>query len=179
MFSVFILLNLIVSATSGQEAVNNFQTDNKEIIWVRVFADSAISFDKLIGRVKESGLLNNIDVTDNKITGDTKEFDTDFKSAGYSEMSTPMYIARSRINGFLIIEFKDKKYRVVLKKITLTQKYSDPLTMQGGKTSLETFGLKRGKNEFTGVFKKSPSLILNNTFSSKFEFKESKAKKDW
>ena len=177
--NIMILSHLISLTIHGQEIVNNFQADNKEIIWVKVFVDSTMTFDKLTERIKESGLFIKMDIADNKITGETKEIDADFKGAGYSEMSTPIYISRSHINGFVVLEFKDGRYRVTLKKIVLTQKYNDPLTKQGEKTTIETFGLKKGENVMTSSFKKSPSLILNYTFSNKFEFKKLNQRKDW
>jgi len=94
-------------------------------------------------------------------------------------MGTPMYLSRKHFTGFTILEFKDGKYRLTLKKIVLTQKYSDPLSKQGEKTNLELYGLKGGKDEMTNAFIKSPSLILNHTFLKKFDFKDSQTKKNW
>lgn len=176
---IFFLIIFFTYPLAGQDTINNFYAENNEIMWVKVFSDSSLTFNKLVDRIKSSGLLVNIDISEDKITGNSKEIDADFKGAGYSEMLTPMYISRSHVNGFLIIEYKENKYRVVFKNIVLIQKYSDALAKQGERTKLETFGLKKSKNEFTGAFKKSPSAILNFTFLSKFEFKEINLKKNW
>lgn len=172
------ILTIAFTTSYGQENVNNFQADNSEIVWQRVF-ETSLTFEELTEKVKDSGLLDKIEISNNKVSGDLKAIDADFKGAGFTEMGTPMYIARSHITGYTILEFKDGKYRVTLKKIELTQKYSDPLTKQGEITKLEFFGLKNGKNEMTNAFKKSPSLILNHTFAKKFEFKDGQTKDDW
>lgn len=179
MKKIFIIVLTLVSATShGQETVNNFQIANSEIIWQKVF-ETTLTFEQLKEKIKDSGLLEKIEIGDNKISGDLKQLDADFKGAGFTEMGTPIYISRSHFTGFVILEFKDGKYRATLKKIVLTQKYSDPLTKQGEMTNLEFFGLKNGKNEMTNSFKKSPSLILDYTFTKKFDFKDSPKKDDW
>ena len=172
------ILTIAFVTSYGQETVNNFQADNSEIVWQRVF-ETSLTFEELTEKVKDSGLLDKIEISNNKISGDLKAIDADFKGAGFTEMGTPMYISRSHITGYTILEFKDGKYRVTLKKMELTQKYSDPLTKQGEITKLEFFGLKNGKNEMTNAFKKSPSLILNHTFTKKFELKDSQTKDDW
>ncbi|MEJ6982394.1 hypothetical protein WG906_18155 [Pedobacter sp. P351] len=104
----------------AQESVNNFTVKDNEIIWQKVY-DTPLSFQALTDVIKSSGLINNIQVAENKISGELKPIDADFKAAGYSEMLTPMYVSRSHIAGFLNIDYKEGKYRVTLSKIELTQ----------------------------------------------------------
>jgi len=173
-----LLMAFVFTTAFGQESINNFQVYNSEIIWQKVF-ETAFTFEDLIEKVKDSGLLDKMEIGNNKISGEFKEIGADFKGAGFTEMGTPMYLSRSHFTGFTILEFKDGKYRLTLKKIVLTQKYSDPLSEQGEKKSLELYGLKSGKDEMTNAFIKSPSLILNHTFLKKFDFKDSQTKKNW
>jgi hypothetical protein len=147
-------------------------------VWQNIF-ETRLTFEALTERIKESGLFNQLDIGDNKITGEIKQLDADFKGAGFSEISTPIYIARNHLKGFVLIEFKDRRYRVILKKIILTQKYSDGLSQQGESTPLESFALKKGTNEIRSSFQKSPSAILNHTFLNKFQFNDIGKKKDW
>ena len=156
------ILTAVSATTHGQETVNNFQLDNTEIIWQKVF-ETKLTFEELKEKVKDSGLLDKIEIGDNKISGDLKPIDADFKGAGFTEMGTPIYISRSHFTGFTIVEFKDGKYRVTLKKIVLTQKYSDPLTKQGEMTKLEFFGLKNGKNEMKIFTMDGLTANLNQT----------------
>lgn len=160
-----------------QESVNNFTVKDNEIIWQKVY-DTPLSFQALTDVIKSSGLISNIQVAENKISGELKPIDADFKAAGYSEMLTPMYVSRSHIAGFMNIDYKEGKYRVTLNKIELTQKYSDGLSQLGEKSTLDSYGLKNSKTEFTNGFKKSPSIILNYSSDKKFHLK-AEQKSDW
>ena len=176
-FILIVLLLFVGVSTKGQVTTNSFEIDNNDITWQKVF-DTSLSFQNLVDIIKATGLLNNIEIQENKIIGDLKPLDADYKGAGYSEMLSPMYVSRSYIGGFLLLEYKEGKYRVKIRKMILTQKYSDGLTQLGEKTSLETYGLKKGKNEMTNSFKKSASEILNYTFNRKFNFK-TEEKSNW
>ncbi len=181
MKKVFIVMSLIcafVITLKAQEPVNNFLPENNGIIWRKVF-ETKMDFDQLVDKIKESGILENVEVGKNNILGQLKPIDADFKGAGYGEMSTPMYVARSFFSGFAIIEFKNGKYRVTLKKIMLTQKYNDGLSKEGQKTTIETYGIKKGKNEMKRAFSKSPSIILDYTFTNAFTFKSLDKKDNW
>jgi hypothetical protein len=162
----------------SQESINNFHIEENTIVWQRVF-EKSLNFEQLYTLVNDSGQFELLKKEENKITGELKQIDADFKRAGFTEMGIPMYIPRSFYNAFAIIDFKDGKYRVTIKKIELTQKYDDPLTKQGEKTTLESFGLKRGKSEFTASFIKSPSQILDYTFTQKFDFKKIGQQDNW
>ena len=176
--SLFLIsLLLLVSTVLAQEHFNNFQNDESALSWQKVYP-TAFTFEQLCGKFKDSGLLENIDVRDNKITGDLKPLEADFKGAGFSEMSTPMYIARSYFTGFVKVDYQEGKYRVTIKKVMLSQKYDDPLTKQGEKSTLESWGLKKG-NQIRDSFKKSPSLILDYTYSRKFEFNGKDKSDNW
>jgi hypothetical protein len=175
---ILVFIAIFTNLTWGQEIVNNFEIEDKEIVWRKVF-ETELTFNQLTEKLKETGLFEKIVLAEKKLTGDIKNIEADFKGAGFSEMGTPMYIARSHYSAFAIIEFKEGKYRVTLKKIILTQKYDDGLSKQGEKTNLDTFALKATKDEMKGAFKKSPSLILDRTFTDKFSFRETPPKEDW
>ncbi len=173
MKKTFILLSVICIfsfSIKAQETINNFSAENNKIIWQKVF-ETELNLNQLTEKIKESGILEDIEIGENKILGQTKPIDADFKGAGFGEMSTPMYIARSFFDGFALIEFKDGKYRVTLKNIMLTQQYDDGLSEEGEKSTIESFGIKRGKNEMKGAFKTSPSIILDYTLTNSFTFK--------
>jgi hypothetical protein len=175
---LIIFLTTLSFGICGQGVVNNFEIENKEIVWRKVY-ETEMTFDQLIEKIKDSGLFEKIEVGNNKVTGETKEINPDFKGAGFSEMGTPIYVARNRCSAFTIIEFKEGKYRVTLKKMILTQKYSDGLSKQDEQKNLELFALKANGDEMKGAFTKSPSLIFDYTFTDKFSFKNGSTKKDW
>ena len=89
-----------------------------------------------------------------------------------------MYISRSYFKSFVLIELKDRKYRITLKEMKLAQKYSDGLTEEGRISELKDYAIKNGKPEFRKSFIKAPSGILNFTFDKVFRIKK-KNKSDW
>lgn len=91
-------------------------------------------------------------------------------------MNTAVYISRSYLKSFVLIELKDRKYRITLKEMKLAQKYSDGLNEEGSK--LKDYAIKNGKPEFRKSFIKAPSGILNFTFDKVFGIKK-KNKSDW
>jgi hypothetical protein len=173
-----LLVLTVIFSIKAQETVNNFLLVDNETIWQKVY-DTTLNFNQLTDNIKNSGLFENFEIGENKVMGNIKPIGADFKGAGYGEMVTPIYIARSFFDGFVIIDFKDGKYRVTLKKIVLTQKYNDTLTEQGEKSSIEPWSLKKGKNEFKDAFIKTPSKILDYTFSKRFDFSEKQNNENW
>lgn len=169
-FLVGIIFSIALTL-KAQEPVNNFLLENNKIIWQKVF-ETEMNFDELVEKIKESGIFLEPEIGENKILGQTKPIEADFVGAGYSEMSTPIFVARSFFDGFAIIDFKDGKYRGTLKNIMLTQKYADVLTEEGEKSTLESFGVKKRKNRLKRGFTKSTSAILDYTFTKQFKFKQ-------
>ena len=65
--------------------------------------------------------MNNVEIRDNKITGDLKPFDFDYKGAGYTALNAPGgYMALSLPTGFVNVEFKEGRFRVTITKIILS-----------------------------------------------------------
>lgn len=162
----------------AQIIVNNFESVSNQTIWQKVYT-TELSFKELADNIKHSGFFSNLNIIESSIAGNFKTIDADFKRTGFSEMNTPVYISRSFFEGFIVIDFKDGKYRVTLKNILLTQKYDDAVTEQGERSTLETWSQKNGKNEFKDAFTKIPSKILDYTFSKKFDFNGKKDDKNW
>jgi hypothetical protein len=157
--------------TNAQE--QNFTVEDGTLIWQKVFT-TELSFKELSKLVKTSGIYSDVEIIDNSIIGKVEDLEPDFKGAGYSEMSTPMYISRNFLDCHGLIEFKDGRYRVTLKKIYLTQKYDDGVSEEGERTSLETYAVKRRGDKMKGLFLQKPSEIFNYTFEKKFNFQVKK-----
>ena len=178
LFFFIVFVCSFVITMNAQESVNTFLPENNQIIWQKIF-ETEMDFNEQARKIKESGILVKPEIEENKILGQTKPIDADYKGAGYGEMSTPIYVAQSFFDGFAVIDFKEGKYRVTLKNIMLTQKYDDGLSKEGEKTSLEAYSIKRGKNEMKGAFAKSPGVILDYTFTQVFTFISSESNDDW
>jgi len=175
---ICLVISMATHVTEAQVVINNFAIEDGEVIWRKVF-QTVLTFEQLTEKVRDSGLFEKTELGDNKLTGVLRNIDADFKGAGFSEMGTPIYIARSHFSAFAVIEFKDGKYRVTLKRIVLTQKYDDGVSKQGEQSSLDTYALKTAMGEMKPAFKKSPSLILDHTFTTEFSFQDEAIKNDW
>lgn len=175
---IFVVITMASHVTRAQVPINNFEIEDGEIIWRKVF-QTELTFERLTEKIKDSGLFERIELSGNKLTGDLRNIDADVKGAGFSEILAPIYVVRSYFSAFVVIEFKDGKYRVTLKRILLTQKYDDDVTKQGEQSTLNTYALKGAAGEIKPAFKKSPSVILDHTFTNKFLFKDEPAKDDW
>jgi hypothetical protein len=174
---IVVLTVLVFTEASGQDTINNFTVVNGEMYWQRVY-QTGLSFDELVEQVQESGLMEGIEVAEDKIIGNMKPMNADYKGSGYSEMSIPMYVPRHSYVGYINIEMREGRYRVTIKRILLTKKYNDPISEQGTQLELEFFALT-DEGEFSRNFKKKPSTILNYTFTKEFDFKELSIRDDW
>lgn len=169
---IVVLLISNVIAVFSQDTINNFTIENNSIVWKKIY-ETSLSFEQLAEKIKDSGFFIKPDINGNKLYGDLNSIDADYRGAGYSEFGTAICIARSHFHSFGIVEYKEAKYRVTVKNIMLSQKYSDPLTKQGETKNLDFFYLKKNGVEFENSFKKQASIILDFTFKNKFDFTKS------
>ncbi|OUS12881.1 hypothetical protein A9Q93_09775 [Nonlabens dokdonensis] len=154
---------------------NNFEINNGEVLWRKVNQQS-ILIETLEETMIKSGRFTNLTITENLITAEIQNLPIDYKGAGESEMSIPMYIARSSINAYIVIEIKENRYRVTVKNIKLVQNYSDALSEQGEITALEVYALRKKNTEFKKGFMKKTSRILDHTFEKLIVFENDNGK---
>lgn len=167
---------LFFNYVNAQTQLNNFSIDNDQLVWVKIF-DTPKTYDQLTESIKDAGVINNIDIEDNKISGDLKPFEADYKGAGFSRGLTPIYILSTNVTSFVIIEYKEGRYRVTLKKIILTQSSDNPLAKQGETDPLDDFAIKNGK--YRNNFINQASKIYDYSFNKIFEIKNSPKNDNW
>ena len=148
---------------------DNFLIENGQVIWQKVY-ETDLTNEELIGQIKTSGPFENVSENNESLTAEINQLSMDFKGYGVSEMSTPMYVSRSYVKTFVLIEFKEKRYRVTLKNIKFVQKYEDALSKEGETTDLELFALKKRNTEFKSSFLNKPSKIMDFTFQKVTDF---------
>lgn len=164
---LFFTLPLLVFS---QEEINNIKiNDVNTVVWSKVY-ESDINPEKYFTYLGSTGHFKDIIKTENSFTTNFHGVKPDYKGYGSSEMTTPMYIARSSMDGGVSVEFKEGRYRVILRNITLVQDYSDALTKMGERTKIEMYAVS--KEKFKTAFKKKPSGILDYTFNKLFEYKK-------
>ncbi len=149
---------------------DNFEIENGQVIWQKVY-DTDLTKEQLIGQIKSSGKFKNISENGESLSAEIDQLSMDFKGYGVSEMSTPMYVSRSYVQAFALIEFKEERYRVTLKNIKFVKKYDDALSKEGETTDIELFALKKRNTEFKSAFLKKPSKIMDFTFQKVTDFK--------
>ena len=83
---------------------DNFEIENGQVIWQKVH-ETHLTMEQLIGQIKSSGHFENISENGGSLTAEINQLSMDFKGYGISEMSTPMYVSRSYVKAFALIEF--------------------------------------------------------------------------
>ena len=171
-----IIIAVILSVTVGVkecngQAQNNFFIEDNFVYWRKSYSSNK-PFREIFIKAKMSGDFISVDSIDNKIFGELKPFEADYKGAGYSLMGTSIYILNSHISGHVIMEVRDSSISIEMKKIVFEQsttinKPGDFLyTEKGEKTYLETYSIVKGKDKFRSTFAKD-SKILNYSFDKK------------
>ncbi len=159
---------LISIKTFGQ--FHHFSVKDSKVIWQQNFPTQK-TFNELISATKEAGIVANIEISDNKIIGDLKPIEADYRGAGHSRSNTPIYIVNSRFTAFIIIEFSnDHYYTVLIKKINFTAKSSNGLMKQDEQEQIEVQALKNKSDAFKNIFLGSASEILDFSFTKMFTF---------
>jgi hypothetical protein len=160
---ISIILLAIAFESVGQE--HNFQVEDLNLTWVKVFEqpDSVFSLSKLAVALTDQRIEGDI------IYGSFKSL-ADWKAAGYTEMTTPIYVARKMILAEVMIELRPGRYRVTVKNIRLEQLYDDSLTEAHEIEFLQSYAVNRS-GEFKPAFLKQPAEIYQGTFERLFSFR--------
>ncbi len=171
------ILLLIGTTAWAQEKVNNFIVNESSLQWQKVFTTD-LTFQELSEELKNNGLFDRMELSKNTITGDSKILFANYQAAGFTNLETAAYVSDSYFKAFVVVEFKEGKYRVTLKDILLTPKTYDS-TKKVELNNLDYYALKTWKNVFTEAFKKAPSLILDYTFTKKAEVRKKSDQGEW
>ena len=165
MKQTFLILSIFVKSQSN----NSFIAEDSKLIWQKVY-ETSLTFDEIYKAMNESGQFTDLQILDNKITGQTKPFKIDWASQGLKRMSTPMYINYYDYVGFLIVDFKDSKYRATLKTITMQRNDNIQKGMVKEKDILDEYALKKG--QIRASFKDTEGKIFEYTINKLFTFKK-------
>jgi hypothetical protein len=155
----------------------NYKFENGNLIWQKIY-ESELTNDDLFKSFKNSGIIEDLEKSENTITGKIENLDLDYKGFGDTEMNTAAYISRSYFKSFVLIELKENRYRITLKEMKLVQKYNDGLSEEGEISELKNYAINNKNSAFKKGFTKSPSRILTFTFDKVFNIKEKK-KSEW
>ena len=170
----FIIIALLFSypiSLLAQTSVSNFHISDQTVFWQKVF-ETNLTKEEIVKGLKATGHFENYQITENELMASMKAIPPLFKGSGYSRAQLPIYIGRSDIIGFIHLEIKESRYRVTIKNIEFVQAYDDAVSKSGEKTQLSTFAIKSSSTDFKKSFIKSPSKVLDFTFTNLFTIKK-------
>lgn len=99
----------------------------------------------------------------------------DYRGAGYTAMTTPIFLSNSSYKSSVLIENYDSFYVVTIKKIVFinqndTKRISSLLGSAQGETSpLEDYAIKK-TGKFRSNFLKPAGKIIDYTFTKLYDF---------
>jgi hypothetical protein len=169
MKKITIILFLLTSSVYGQKFLDSLYTfkvvDNSKIIWQKVFTSEIDDLQNTFKKEVISNLkLENLQEIDNLISFSVKEENVDFKRYGGSWGSTAIFLQYPQ-SFLVVIDFKNKKYRVTIKSIEV-----DFTSANLGTNNLEDIILSKGKFKNNESTKKNLSYYHRH-FTDKFTIK--------
>ena len=173
---IFIFLFLTFKSFSQEliDTSGNFTSQNSTVYWTHKF-EKIFTFQDLLISVKKAGILNNIDIFQNTIVGQSVESFMDYRGAGFTRMSTPIILSNSSYKSFVTIENFSDGYIVTVKKITFINqndtKQISPLfgSAQGEITPIEAIAIKK-TGKFTNSFLNQAAKIIDFTLKKNYTF---------
>lgn len=167
-----LMLLIGIQVANCQDTINHFIVERNNVVWRKTF-QTPMNQDQLFYKIKESGVFTIIERQENNnLIGELRGVKPDCVGAGYTFISSRTYLDDRFLNGFVVVEIKEGRYRVTLKKITLSKKSVDSLHMVPAKEFIEDEAFKFEKKEFSQSFIKSGSKILDHTFTQLFDFND-------
>ena len=164
---IFLLLSFFVPGMLFcQDTINHFKLENGHVTWERSFPTSLSAY-QVFSNIKATNIFDIATIDSPGLTGKLKPYDLDFKGAGYSEWTAPIYLSRNSFDGFCTVEFQGDKYLVTVSQMQLIMKYDDPMTQKGETLPFEKIALNQS-NGYSAGFVKSPSAILDYNLSKMF-----------
>jgi hypothetical protein len=174
-FLAFILtLGLTTDLLFGQDYIDNFILKDSEVVWQKVYS-TTLPFNKIVKSFKEAGILQPVEVYDNKIIGEVKQFQCLYEELDNINLFASSYTTNNLI-AFFVFEYQDGKYRVTIKKMKMIKK-TDENENPNYLKPIEDEILKNKRTQFRDVFYKNFAEVLNYTLTKMFEVKEIKEEK--
>lgn len=165
---LFVLLNIRLAAQPAS-VVHHFSAVNKEVSWESTTL-SLLDFSALVKAIQSRDLLMHMHVGAHSISGKLKPFAIAYRGAGFNNSNVPAYLLGNLVEGFFMLEFRDGRYRVLLKHIVFVEAVGEDLLADAKRMPLEGLSLQEGGRQFKSDFKTSASSVLNYTFTHFFNF---------
>ncbi len=148
--------------------------DNGNILWQKII-NRGESIDEVYSLMMKSGDFSDIKKSGKQITATINQFLLDRK---LSDSSGSLYMYTDDLTGFVLIEFKEERYRITVKNLafisnTEIQAIGDGV---GARTPLEQYALN-GQGEYRRGYLKRDEGVIDANISQLFKMQ--KSDNDW
>ena len=155
--------------------VENFSILNNQIQWQKVY-ESKLTKTDLLHFLKSSNKFSELSESENSIYGITQNLQVDFKK--FSNYPS-IFVQQTKIISKFIIDFKENKYRVIVKDIIIHDPTNEINSYNLRDVNLERYCLKNNNTEFNNKFINTNAKFYDDTFFNLFHFGNEKKIQDW
>lgn len=135
----------VLLAFSFVAKAQNFYIENDELVWQMVYNEDTPINDIYKKMIISCDFASVEKIDSNTFFGVMRPFDFDYKKHGYARMQTPLYFLNYDIGpAYVIVECKEKRYRVTVQGICLTN-VSSNFSPRGTKEAIEDYALTDGE----------------------------------
>tara|TARA_R110002012_G_scaffold321178_1_gene547913 strand:+ start:99 stop:614 length:516 start_codon:yes stop_codon:yes gene_type:complete len=152
---------LIIISSYGQ----NMALENGRIIWQKIYSSNK-SIDEIHNLILKSGNFSDIKKTGSQITANINQFLLNRK---LSKSSGSLYMYTDDITGFVLIEFKEQRYRITVKNLTFISNTEIHALGDGvgARTPLERYALN-GNGEYRKAYLKRDEGVIDANLNQIF-----------
>ena len=174
-----IILFLLISLNGFSQIKypdTDFNLFEQKVYWEHIYNIPGKNVDELINYfqkdVAQSLSKNNLQIIDNTLSFNVNNDYIDFKKYGGSIFGTPPFV-RSPMNYIVIVDFKNEKYKIMIKEINITD-------FSYRRNDVTEYFTQKNKSEFrtTSIIKTSITYYQKH-FSDKFIITNTPTNKGW
>jgi hypothetical protein len=148
--------------STARELVDDFgfEISNYELVWQKTF-EAPVQPDVVERYFKRSGIFKQIETGPAELSGFLSYFNA--KGAELSTILMP-YTRNTLFSAFAVIDFKEGKYRVTVKKIMIMNYYAE----QNIRFSYDDLVFKSGQYEMKPSFLKKEAKVMDEVLTRMF-----------
>lgn len=162
---------------TSEPTTHNFLIENNKLIWQKVF-DTKLDFESLVSQLKIAGVIENIEVSESRITGDLRRLNIDYRGAGFKSANVSMIALGCDLLGYVVVDFKEYKYRITIKNIKYIWNQSTPIAKIDQLTEMDEMAIRKGEFK-KSFFNVNQASVIDYSFINAFSFSTEKAKDNW
>lgn len=181
-----IILLLLISFNGFSQIKHpesDFNLFEQKVYWEHIYNVPGKNIEELIKYFQKDVLQslsnNNLQIIDNSLSFSVNNDVVDYKKYGGTTMGTAIFVSYP-MNYIVVVDFKDEKYKVVVKEITIT---GNIITLAGTMISTDDiteYFTKKKKTVFAASSNMNSNIsYYDKHFLDKFTIKNNPVSKDW